>query len=252
MQSSNYKTLALNCDLGESFGAWSMGNDQAIMPYIDQANIACGFHAGDPLVMQKTVALAVAHKVSIGAHPSYPDLQGFGRRSIQMQSDELIACLHYQLGALSGVCHAQGRQLDYIKPHGALYNDMMKNIELFEVICQAIQSFKQTQTLVIQALPEPQVFLTIAKQYGVSLRFEVFADRNYLDNGLLVPRSEQNAVIHNPELVVERLKQLASTGTLFSVDGKTLSLTADTVCVHSDTPDALALVKLLSNSLKNV
>lgn len=239
--------MKLNCDLGESFGAWQMGNDAAIMPYIDQANIACGMHAGDPLIMQQTVALAIKHNVEIGAHPSYPDLQGFGRRSIQMEPQALQACIQYQLGALNGICLSQNTSVSFVKPHGALYNDMMRSLETFSVVCQAISEFDSALPLVIQALPDTSSFQNIANSFNITLRFEAFADRNYQDSGLLVARSEKNAVIHEPQQVLERLNILKSTGNIVSVNGKALDLVVDTLCVHGDTENALEMVKLIAN-----
>ncbi|REL25418.1 5-oxoprolinase subunit PxpA [Thalassotalea euphylliae] len=241
------KKIKLNCDLGESFGQWQMGRDADVMPLIDEANIACGFHAGDPVVMQQTVALAVKHQVSIGAHPSYPDLQGFGRRSMKMAASELIAQLHYQLGALQGICQVNGTQLEFVKPHGALYNDMMRDLALFETLCQALSQFDANLVLVIQALPNTQDWQQIAQQYDLNLRFEAFADRNYQDNGLLVPRTQGNAVLSDPQTIFARVTQLAQTGKLTSVTGKPLSLQVDTICVHSDTDNALAIAKKLAS-----
>lgn len=241
------KKIKLNCDLGEGYGQWTMGRDAEIMPLIDQANIACGFHAGDPNVMQQTVVLAAQHGVSIGAHPSYPDLQGFGRRSMVMAAAELIAQLHYQLGALQGICQVQGCQLEYVKPHGALYNDMMRDLAIFDSVCRAISQFNQQLPLVIQALPNSAPWQKIATQYQLTLRFEVFADRHYQDDGLLVPRSKPNAVITDPEQIYARIKQLIATGQLLSVNGKPLTLQADTLCVHSDTDNALAITKRLAS-----
>ncbi|WP_448550784.1 5-oxoprolinase subunit PxpA [Thalassotalea montiporae] len=241
------KKIKLNCDLGESFGQWTMGRDEAVMPLIDEANIACGYHAGDPLVMQKTVALAVKHQVSIGAHPSYPDLQGFGRRSMAMTSEELIANLQYQLGALQGICQVNNATLAFVKPHGALYNDMMRDISLFATICQAISQFDLNLVLVIQALPDTSQWQAIAEQFQLTLRFEAFADRHYQDNGLLVPRSDANAVITDPEQVYKRISQLAATGQLLSINGKPLTLQVDTICVHSDTDNALEIASKLAS-----
>jgi len=239
--------MKLNCDLGESFGAWELGNDAQIMPYIDQANIACGLHAGDPLIMQHTIALAHKHQVSIGAHPSYPDRQGFGRRSMALSENELIATLHYQLATLNGMCQIQKATLDYVKPHGALYNDMMKNAVIFESICKAINQFSINLPLVIQALPNIEPYQEIALNYGVSLRFEAFADRHYQDNGLLVPRSETNGVITDVNLIVKRVNLLKDEGVILSVNDKPISLLIDTLCVHGDTKNAITIVKAIAN-----
>lgn len=245
--------MKLNCDLGESFGNWQMGLDSQVMPFIDMANIACGFHAGDPLIMRQTVRLAKQHNVSIGAHPSYQDLQGFGRRSIEYSKDELINLLQYQIGALQAICQAEGCQVDYVKPHGALYNDMMANEEIFQQVCQAVSEINQGQKqqikLMIQALPEHnshyRVLIGIAKQYQLNLLFEAFADRHYQANGLLVPRSEKNAVIEDVEIIKLRITHLLSQGELLAVDGSPLKIPVDTLCVHGDNEKAVNITQML-------
>jgi len=238
--------MKLNCDLGESFGSWQKGADQAIMPLIDLANIACGFHASDPLTMLKTVQLAKQHQVTIGAHPSYPDLIGFGRRSMTFSAPELTAIIQYQIGALHALCLSNDTVVSYVKPHGALYNDMMKDLQLFNTVCASLSSITALNTsplpLIIQAIPDTHPFEEIAQRYGLTLWFEAFADRAYQDNGFLVPRSDENAVIHETEQVVNRCNHLLTTGKLLSINGKELSLNVDTLCVHSDTPSAVDLV----------
>lgn len=219
--------------------------DEAIMPLIQQANIACGFHAGDPLTMDKTVALAVKHKVQIGAHPSYPDLVGFGRRSIPMSHDELVATVKYQIGALAAICASHNTLVSYVKPHGALYNDMMKNTDIFSAICQAVQQSKITNVLMIQALPDMTAYRNIAKQHDLDLMLEAFADRHYQDNGLLVSRSQDNAVLSDATQVSARIAHYQKHGTLLSENGIALALTIDTFCVHGDNEHALTLVKEL-------
>jgi len=173
------KKILLNCDLGESFGHWQQDTDRHVMPLIDNANIACGFHAGDPLTMTNTVTLAKQHKVTMGAHPSYPDLVGFGRRSIAMPMNELIATIIVQIGALQAICSAQQATVDYVKPHGALYNDMMKDKDIFTAVCKAIAQLPQPLKLMMQALPDMQLHLDTARSFGVKLIFEAFADRHY-------------------------------------------------------------------------
>jgi len=237
--------MKLNCDLGESFGSWQKGLDSEVMPHIDMANIACGFHASDPLNMQKTVKLARQHNVTIGAHPGYPDLVGFGRRSIPYEADELVAIIQYQIGALQAICANEGVRVAYVKPHGALYNDMMKNNDIFTAVCQAVARVDDSLALMIQAIPEPAAFDAIAGQYRLGLMFEAFADRNYQDNGLLTPRSDTHAVITEPKQVLARCQHLLNTGELLSLNGKPLSLEVDTLCVHGDNPAAVALVKQL-------
>lgn len=241
--------MKLNCDLGESFAVWQMGNDHDIMPLIQMANIACGFHAGDALIMAKTVALAKSHQVEIGAHPSYQDLPGFGRRSISYSSEELTAIIHYQIGALSTLCQSQNTQVSYVKPHGALYNDMMKSLDIFETICQTISTIKQPLKLVIQAIPDTTAYQTIAEKYHVPLLFEAFADRNYQANGLLTPRSKKNAVITNIDDILQRYQHLIEHGQLISEDGTVLTMQVDTLCVHGDNDEAVAIVKTLNSAM---
>jgi len=189
--------MKLNCDLGESFGAWTMGLDSEVMPYIDQANIACGFHGGDPLVMQKTLTLAKQHQVAVGAHPSYPDLVGFGRRSIACSTEEIIALIHYQVAALDGMASAQELSIEYVKPHGALYNDMMKKPKVFEAILTALVKYPKNLALMLQATPEIENYKAQASKLGVTVYSEAFADRCYDDEGRLLSRSEPGAVLNN-------------------------------------------------------
>jgi len=243
--------MKLNCDLGESFGSWTKGLDSAVMPYLDMANIACGFHASDPLTMAKTVQLATQHNVTIGAHPGYQDLVGFGRRSIAYSQDELIALIQYQIGALQAICQSQDNKVHYVKPHGALYNDMMKDMVIFTCVCQAISAVDKQLSLVVQAVPDASQLSAIANQYNITLLFEAFADRNYLDNGLLVPRNghadSHQAVLENEEQVIKRCQHLLTNKTLLSTSGKALPLKVDTLCVHGDNPAAVALVKKLKH-----
>jgi len=234
--------LNLNCDLGELEGE---NNDALIMPLIDQANIACGFHAGDKLTMQQTVALAIKHQVSIGAHPSYPDRENFGRLSIKMPADKLISYLHEQISTLNTICQKQQSQVCYVKPHGALYNDMMANLTLFETVCQAINSFDNSLPLMIQALPSLSQYQSIALKYGITLYYEAFADRAYQSNGLLVPRNQQGAVLHQQEKVLKQIRQLIHQQQLTSIDDKILNLQVDTLCVHGDNAAALELIHAL-------
>jgi len=225
--------MKLNCDLGESFGSWTMGLDEQVMPYIDQANIACGFHAGDPLVMQKTLLLAKQHNVCVGAHPSYPDLVGFGRRSMNCSSEEIVAMVLYQIAAMDGVAKSLGIEISYVKPHGALYNDMMVNNPVRLAILTALSSYPKKLALMLQATPEIDQHRAEAKNYDVEIISEAFADRCYLDNGKLTPRSESHAV-HNKEQMLEQVKQITEQGTVTTSSGKQLVLTVDSICVHGD------------------
>ena len=173
------RQIDLNCDLGESFGAWTMGADAAVMPYISSANIACGFHAGDPSIMRKTVSLALSHGVQIGAHPAYQDLVGFGRRSMAYAAQELQDILHYQIGALDGICRAQGGRVSYVKPHGAMYNDMMANPAQLRAVLQAVASYDRRLPLMLMATRDNSAAQQMGDEYGVTLWFEAFADRAY-------------------------------------------------------------------------
>lgn len=237
--------IKLNCDLGESFAVWQKGHDNLVMPHIDMANIACGFHAGDAHIMLQTVRLAKQHKVIIGAHPSYQDLSGFGRRSIAYTHDELKALIHYQVGALNGICQSQQVSISYVKPHGALYNDMMANLTIFTTVCSAISELPQPLSLMIQSMPNSQPYQAIANQYKVTLLYEVFADRNYQNNGLLVPRSEPNAVIENVDEILQRCQQLTKNGQILSEHGKPLALPVDSLCVHGDNQHAVKIVEAI-------
>ncbi len=234
--------LLLNCDLGESFGAWSMGVDQAVMPHIDQANIACGFHAGDPLVINQTLELAKQHKVTVGAHPSYPDLAGFGRRSMNCSMDEIQALLNYQIAVMDGMARNHGLTLHYVKPHGALYNDMMKRDDVREVIMQTIAAYHAPLHLMLQATANAEQHKQEAKQFQLPLYFEAFADRRYDDNGLLLARSEAGAVLSREQMLTQ-VEQLQRDKTVTTVSGKSLPLYADTLCVHGDNQDGVDAIE---------
>ncbi|TRW49538.1 5-oxoprolinase subunit PxpA [Aliidiomarina halalkaliphila] len=241
--------LRLNCDLGESFGAWTMGNDAEMMPLIDCANIACGFHGGDPLVMATTVALAAQHQVWVGAHPAYPDLVGFGRRSMALSAAEVTATVLYQLGALSAFCKQHNTEIRYVKPHGALYHDMLKNDDTFSGVLKAVRDFDATLPLVILAHPNPTHWQSMADKAGITLWYEAFADRAYQANGMLLPRSQPGAVLADAEAMLTQAMQIAQKGTVTAIDGQTISLRADTLCVHGDTPSALAAVQKIRRAL---
>ena len=234
--------MKLNCDLGESFGSWTMGLDAQVMPYIDQAHIACGFHAGDPVVIQKTLLLAKQHHTSIGAHPSYPDLVGFGRRSLSCSPEEITAFMLYQIAALDGMAKAMDLTLSYVKPHGALYNDMMKSISTRSAILQAISQYQaaqkktqpeQTLKLMLQATPDFVEHQKEAKAHNVQLLAEAFADRAYDDDGRLLSRQATGAV-HSKVKMLAQVKQLCQQGSITTISGKVLSLKVDSICVHGD------------------
>lgn len=225
--------MLLNCDLGESFGSWTMGMDAQVMPHIDQANIACGFHAGDPVTMQRTLTLAARHQVTVGAHPAYPDLVGFGRRSMNLSAQEIIASIHYQVAALDGMATCAGLSLQYVKPHGALYNDMMAQAPVRSAIMEAVASYHRPLALMLLASPHAEVHRKEAQAAGISLLFEAFADRCYDDDGALRSRSKPGAV-HDRERMLEQVVQLRDEGRVTTVSGQQLPLVADTLCVHGD------------------
>ena len=237
--------IKLNCDMGESFGAWKMGLDEEIMPLIDMSNIACGFHASDPLTMDRTVKLAVQNSVCIGAHPGYPDLVGFGRRDMKCNSKEIEKLVLYQIGALHAICKSNGTKIDYVKPHGALYNTMMRDIEVFKAIAKAIAKYDKNLKLMILSSSKNDKLENIATDLGIGLLFEVFADRSYMDDGSLMPRSMPNAVLSSSDDVIERLDFLLKNGAIKSHTGKELKLKVDCICVHGDNRHALSIVKAM-------
>lgn len=240
--------IRLNCDLGESFGAWKMGQDELILPLIDLASVACGFHAGDPQVMDKTINLAKKFDVSIGAHPSYPDLVGFGRRSLKCTKDEISSFVLYQIGAIFAFCKANDANLEFVKPHGALYNDMMRDDGILEAVLDGMSKFDKSLKLMLLSTSQNDKFDKIAAKFDIELLFEVFADRNYTDEGFLVPRTEQNAVIKDDEEVIKRLKLLKNEKKVQTPKGY-INLRADCICVHGDNDEALSLVRAIKEIL---
>ncbi|WP_349571515.1 5-oxoprolinase subunit PxpA [Azotobacter salinestris] len=241
--------ILLNCDMGESFGAWKMGNDALAMPLIDQANLACGFHAADPLTMQHSVALAVRHGASIGAHPAYPDLAGFGRRHMDCSPDEVHAQVLYQLGALEAFCRAAGTRIEYVKPHGALYNDLVRDDELLAAVLEACAAFRPGLPLMLLALADNARERRLAESAGVPLLFEAFADRAYLSDGRLAPRRLSGAVHREPERILAQALAIARGESFPDLDGKPLCLCADSLCVHGDNAESLAVLRRLRAAL---
>lgn len=236
--------MLLNCDLGEHYGSWTMGPDELVMPFIDQANIACGFHAGDPLTMRNTLALAKEHSVAIGAHPAYPDLVGFGRRSMAMSTDELGASLVYQICALDGMAGCNGQLLQYVKPHGALYNDMMRDTAIRATVMSTLGRYHKPLALMLQATPHADEHKKEAEQYGIELLFEAFADRCYDNDGALLARSKAGAV-HSREKMLAQVLQIRDSGTITTVDGELLRLQVDTLCVHGDNAEGVAAIEAI-------
>ena len=237
--------ILLNCDMGESFGAWQMGDDAHAMPLVDQANLACGFHAGDPLTMQRSVALAVRHGVSIGAHPAYPDLQGFGRRHLACSAEEVQALVLYQLGALEAFCRAAGTQLAYVKPHGALYHDLLRSDELFDAVLAACARYRPGLPLMVLALADNHRERRLASTAGVPLLFETFADRAYQADGQLVPRRLAGAVHQQTERIFAQAQAIAGAQAFADINGRPLQLDTDNLCMHGDNPESLAVLRRL-------
>ncbi len=234
--------MKLNCDLGESYGSWSMGLDEQVMPFIDQANIATGFHAGDPLTLRNTLQLASRHGVAVGAHPAYPDLVGFGRRSMNLSAEELTASLHYQIAAVDGMAASQGLSLSYVKPHGALYNDMMARADILDSVMQALASYHRPLAFMLQATAASEQHRKTASGLGLNTWFEAFADRCYADDGKLLSRSKAGAV-HSREKMLAQVAQLKKTGTVTTASGKQLAIAADSLCVHGDNADGVQAIQ---------
>lgn len=233
-------SIDLNSDLGESYGAWSMGDDGAMLSVVSSANIACGFHAGDPAGIYRTVKAAVANGVVIGAHVSYPDRVGFGRRDMDVTTDELIADVIYQIGALKGIASAAGASVRYVKPHGALYNRIANDAKQGQAVIDAIKAIDSS--LVLMGLANAPI-LDLARKSGLSVVSEAFADRAYTPQGQLVSRQEEGAVLHDADAIAARMVQLAREGTLEAIDGSIIKIDAQSICVHGDSPGAVAIAK---------
>jgi UPF0271 protein len=239
--------INLNADLGESFGAWTMGEDAALLGVVGAANIACGFHAGDPLVMRNTVRTALAAGVGLGAHPAYPDLQGFGRRPMTLAPAELEAVILYQVGALAGMAAAEGARLSHVKPHGALNNQACEDAALADVVARAVRTFDRELILLAPALSELQA---AGQRAGLAVAAEIFADRAYTDAATLVPRSRPGAVIHDPDAVVAHVMRMLQAGGIVAASGKLLPTAMHSICVHGDTPGAVDNARRLRAALQ--
>jgi UPF0271 protein len=239
--------INLNADLGESFGAWTMGDDAALLGVVNSANIACGFHAGDPLVMRNTVRTALAAGVGLGAHPAYPDLQGFGRRPMTLAPAELEAMILYQVGALAGMAAAEGGRLSHVKPHGALNNQACEDAALADVVARAVRSFDRELILLAPALSELQA---AGQRAGLAVAAEIFADRAYTDAATLVPRSRPGAVIHDPDAVVAHVLRMLQAGGIVAASGKLLPTAMHSICVHGDKPGAVDNARRLRAALQ--
>ena len=238
--------IDLNADLGESFGAWRMGEDEALLALVSSANIACGFHAGDPVVMQRTVALAAARGVAIGAHIALPDLQGFGRREMRIGADEAYALTLYQLGALAAFTRAAGVPLTHVKPHGALYNMAARDAALAAAIARAVRDFDPALRLVGLA---GSALVEAGHAAGLAVAAEAFADRGYRADGSLQPRNEPGALLDDADRACAQALGIVRDGAVAAVDGSRVTLHADTLCLHGDGPHAVAFARKLREAL---
>jgi len=249
---ANQRTIDLNADAGESFGPWRMGADEDLLPVLSSVNIACGFHAGDPVTMRRTVQLAHEHGVAIGAHPGYPDTVGFGRRDLAMCPDEVHAAVLYQLGALSAFLRPEGAQLHHVKPHGALHHRIALDADAADAVARAVHDADPDVPLVVLAGPAGRLMRAAAARFGVRTVGEGFPDRAYLADGELAPRSSAGAVLDDPERIAERALWMVLGGEVQAVDGSTVPLQVETVCVHGDGPVAARAARAIRAALQAV
>ena len=238
--------LNLNSDLGESFGPWPMGSDDAMLRIVNSANVACGFHAGDPTVMMSTAALAKGNGVSLGAHPGFPDLQGFGRRRMDIPLAELEALVTYQIGALDACARAQGLRVTHVKPHGALSNMACAERKIADAIARAVH--RLDPTLILLA-PSASQLVYAGREQGLPVVEEIFADRAYLDDGNLVPRSQPGAMVHGAEASLQHVMRMVEESALISINGKRLPVNPQSICVHGDNADAVATAQAIRDGL---
>ncbi len=240
------KKIDLNSDLGEGFGKYKLGNDEEMMKYITSANIACGFHAGDPLIMERSVKLAIKHGVAIGAHPGFPDLMGFGRREIKVTTEEVRDYVIYQVGALLAFVRTLGGNMQHVKPHGALYNIACQDYKIAHAIARAV--YDVDKELILVGLSNSQI-LKAGRKVGLKVASEAFADRTYMQDGSLLPRNVKGAVLDNVEQILDRALEIVEKGTITTVNGSKIEVEADTICVHSDTPKSVEITKKLKETL---
>jgi len=242
--------IDLNSDVGESFGNYKLGMDEEVIPLISSANIACGFHAGDPAVMKHTISIARRNGVAVGAHPGFPDLIGFGRRNMDASLEEIHDYVLYQVGALQAMATAQNTKLQHVKPHGALYTMAVQNNDIWDAVARAIAALDSNLILYVLAGSNRKDLEAIGARHGIRVAFEFFGDRAYNTDGSLVSRKEPGAVIHDHEAVAEKVLKMVTEGRVVCKDGSEIDMAADTICVHGDNPSALALVKNIRESLE--
>jgi UPF0271 protein len=241
------KQMDLNADLGESFGAWTLGDDARLVEHLTSANLACGFHAGDFRVMEATVALCRDAGVAVGAQPGYPDLLGFGRRPMPFEPSEVESLVRYQIGALEAFCRAAGVEMQHVKPHGALYNQAAADPALARAIAAAVAGF--SRDLALFGLASSDSMRSAATDAGLRFIPEAFADRRYLPDGSLQPRTEEGSVIHDPEAAAAQARMIATEGAVVAVDGSRVSVSAESICCHGDTPGAVVIAAAVLNAL---
>ncbi len=243
-------SIDLNCDMGESFGAWRIGMDADVFPHITSANIACGWHAGDPLVMSRTVQMAVEHNVGAGAHPGFPDLMGFGRRYMKCTADEITHYLIYQIGALQTFCRIHGTRLNHVKPHGALYLAAVEDETVARAVAEAIVRVDPDLIFVALAGAKGRLMTQVGEEIGLKVAYEAFPDRAYTPEGTLAPRSMKGALVTDPAAVAERAVKMALEGRVVATDGSEIDLNVQTLCVHGDGPTAVDLVRNIRSALE--
>jgi len=243
------KKIDLNSDVGESFGNYKLGMDEDVIPLISSANIACGFHAGDPAVIKRTIAIARENGVAIGAHPGFPDLIGFGRRNLDASLEEIKDYVTYQVGAIQAFAVAQKMKLQHVKPHGALYTMAVQNPAIWDAVAEAIAALDKGLILFVLAGSNRAELETIGAKHGIRIGFEFFGDRAYNRDGSLVSRKEAGAVIHDHGEVAEKVLKMVQEGKVVCSDGSEIDMTADTICVHGDNPSALGLIKSIRETL---
>ncbi|MFZ0243011.1 MAG: 5-oxoprolinase subunit PxpA [Desulfobacterales bacterium] len=243
------RQIDLNSDVGESFGRYKLGLDEDLIPLISSANIACGFHAGDPTVLRRTVVLARDYGVAVGAHPGLPDLMGFGRREMAVTLEEIRDFVTYQIGAIQAFAVAEGVRLQHVKPHGALYNMAVKNPAIWETVAAAMADLDKDLVLFVLGGADRAELHAMGARHGIRIAFEFFADRAYNPDGSLVARSTTGAVIKDHDRAAQRVLQMATEGKVTCIDGSDIALEADTICVHGDNPAALGLVRKIRETL---
>jgi len=239
--------IDLNSDLGESFGNYRIGEDEKILEHISSANIACGWHAGDPTVMEKTVKLAVKNNVKVGAHPGFLDKMSFGRRKISVIPEDLKTYIKYQIGALMAFCQSNGIKLQHVKPHGAMYNMAAENKDLAEAIAKGV--YEVDENIILMGLAKSEL-IKAGEKIGLKVAREMFGDRAYNEDGTLVSRSKENAVLHDTDLVVNRILEMIENNRVKSINGKWINIRGDSICVHGDTKEAVEFVSKIKKKLR--